>query len=53
VGRETSWSAGPGRDRSVPLAGMGPATGVVVKRRGIGPVEGGRRPVDIVREGFA
>ena len=29
------------------------ACGVVMERRGIGPVEGGRRLVDIVREGFA
>jgi hypothetical protein len=28
-------------------------SGVLMERHGIGPLEGGRRLVDIVREGFA
>jgi hypothetical protein len=39
------WLAAAGTTRLV--------SGVLMERHGIGPLEGGRRLVDIVREGFA
>jgi hypothetical protein len=40
-------------DRREDALVRGLLSGIVMERHGVGPVEGGRRLVDIVREGFA